>query len=313
MIQGDHYSVLLRESVDAVIGSPDALYVDGTFGRGGHSREILSRLSSAGRLIAFDKDPVAVSEGVELQREDSRFTIVHGSFADLPGELEKLGERINGGILLDLGVSSPQLDVAERGFSFMKDGPLDMRMNISSGLSAGEWLRNTESREMARVFKEYGEEKFAKKIAMAIVERRDLSPLRSTLQLAELIETVVPKKEGQKHPATRVFQAIRIEINKELEDLKSVLDSSLEVLNPGARIVVISFHSLEDRIVKRFFKKYSQSQDYPLGVPVTHDKLKAPLKMLGKAQKASDAELQKNTRSRSAIMRVAQRQDLLMR
>lgn len=310
MTQEQHYSVLLQESVEALVVNPDGFYVDGTFGRGGHSKAILARLSDKGRLLAFDKDLDAVAEGEALAKQDQRFTIVHDSFLGLAKEIKKHGCKIDG-LLMDLGVSSPQLDVAERGFSFMREGPLDMRMNTEEGVSAEQWLRETEPREMARVFKEYGEERFAKKIARVIAETREEQPLTTTTQLAELIESSVPKKENQKHPATRVFQAIRIEINKELEDLKGVLDDSLALMSPGARLVVISFHSLEDRIVKRFFKKYSQSQDYPMGVPVTHDKLKAPLKMIGRAFKAGELELQENVRSRSAVMRVAEREDLV--
>jgi len=312
MTQEQHYSVLLQESIDALVLNPNGFYVDGTFGRGGHSREILSRLSAEGRLLAFDKDLVAVAEGELLAKQDSRFSIVHGSFTKLAEELTRQHSKIDG-FLMDLGVSSPQLDVAERGFSFMRNGPLDMRMNTTEGISAEQWLMDTDPYEMARIFKEYGEERFAKKIARTIAERREEQPLKTTSQLADLIESVVPNKENQKHPATRVFQAIRIEVNRELDDLKSVLDVSMDVLKPGARMVVISFHSLEDRIVKRFFKKYSQSQDYPMGVPVTHDMLHAPLKMIGRALKAGDSELQENVRSRSAIMRIAERENKELR
>lgn len=300
-----HYSVLLRESVEALITDEAGTYIDGTFGRGGHSALILSKLSSEASLIGFDKDPEAIRTAEALKDRDARFDVVHSSFAGLAEELNRRQIKAHG-ILLDLGVSSPQLDEAERGFSFMRDGPLDMRMDNSSGISAEDWIAQTDPREMARVFKEYGEERFARRIATKIAEERELQKIDTTLKLAALIESAVPKKDEHKHPATRVFQAIRIEINNELADLSRALEASLDCLVSGGRIVVISFHSLEDRIVKRFFRKYSQSQDYPLGVPVTHDKLIAPLKLLGRATKAGEQELEENVRSRSAIMRVAE-------
>ena len=301
-----HYSVLLKDSVEALVQNADGIYVDGTFGRGGHSREILSRLSSSGKLIAFDKDPQAVSVGATLHEQDARFEMVHASFASLPDYCKQQGVLVDG-ILLDLGVSSPQLDQAERGFSFLRDGPLDMRMDYTRGLSAADWIDQVDERDMAKVFKEYGEERFARRIARKIIERRQEGKISRTLELAKLIEDAVPKKEIGKHPATRVFQAIRIEVNSELDELANVLESSLDVLNENARLVVISFHSLEDRLVKRFFRKYSKSQDFPQGVPVTHDMLRAPLAIVGKAVKASDGELQENVRSRSAILRVAKK------
>ncbi|WP_096085342.1 16S rRNA (cytosine(1402)-N(4))-methyltransferase RsmH [Agaribacterium haliotis] len=306
MSQSVHYSVLLEESVELLLKTDKGLYVDGTFGRGGHSRLILSRLAGDAHLIGFDKDPEAVAVGKQLAAEDSRFEICHRSFCELDAELAQRNQQADG-ILLDLGVSSPQLDEAERGFSFMRDGPLDMRMNTEAGISAAQWLAQTSEQDMARVFKEYGEERFARRIAKKIIERREQKALTRTLELAELIEGTVPKHIEKKHPATRVFQAIRIEINRELEDLKLALDASMKALKPGGRLVVISFHSLEDRLVKRYFKKFSQSQDFPPGVPVTHDQLKAPLKIVGKAIKAGEHELGENVRSRSAIMRVAER------
>ncbi|WP_370981286.1 16S rRNA (cytosine(1402)-N(4))-methyltransferase RsmH [Agaribacterium sp. ZY112] len=305
MSQDVHYSVLLEESLDGLLQDKQGLYVDGTFGRGGHSRALLKRLGADARLIGFDKDPQAVATGEALASEDARFTIQHSSFADI-ASLPDCRGRVDG-ILLDLGVSSPQLDEAERGFSFMRDGPLDMRMDTSAGPSAAQWLEHSAEDAMVRVFRDYGEERFARRIARKIVERRAEKPLTRTLELARLIEETVPKKDEKKHPATRVFQAIRIEINRELEDLKLALDAAMKALKPGGRLVVISFHSLEDRIVKRFIKKYSQSQDFPIGVPVTHDQLKSPLKIIGKAIKAGDKELGENVRSRSAIMRIAER------
>lgn len=306
-----HYSVLLKESVDALITRKDGFYIDGTFGRGGHSRAILSLLGANGRVLAFDKDPQAVAIGKALESEDSRFEIVHASFASLRDEVTRREEGVDG-VLLDLGVSSPQLDEAERGFSFLRDGPLDMRMDNSGGMTAAQWIAETDEREMARIFRDYGEERFAKRIARFIAEARVGSPINTTLQLANLVDAAVPKKDPHKHPATRVFQAIRIEINAELKDLELALEAAMSVVKPGGRMVVISFHSLEDRIVKRFFKKFSQSQDYPLGVPVTHDKLLAPLNLIGKAIKASDEELRENVRSRSAVMRVAERTEIVV-
>ena len=304
-----HYSVLLEESVDALIQNPDGIYIDGTFGRGGHSAEMLNRLGSSGSLIAFDKDPSALVVAGEFSDRDARFEIVHDSFAQMGPELHRRTQMVDG-VLLDLGVSSPQLDNAERGFSFLRDGPLDMRMDNSQGLTAAQWIAETDVVQMMRVFRNYGEERFAKRIANNIKEAREESAITTTLELANIIESSVPKKEHKKHPATRVFQAIRIEINRELKDLELALEGAMSILKPGGRIVVISFHSLEDRIVKRFFKKFSQSQDFPLGVPVTHDKLKAPLKLIGRAIKASEEELEQNVRSRSAVMRIAERSDV---
>ncbi len=306
MSERSHYSVLLDESVSALVTDPSGLYVDGTFGRGGHSRAILARLSLQGAVLGFDKDPAAIAVAGALAQSDARFSAVHQSFTAIAAELAQRQVQADG-VLLDLGVSSPQLDDAERGFSFLRDGPLDMRMDNSRGISAAEWLAKTDERDMAYVFKRYGEERFAKRIARRIVEARLEQNIERTAQLAEIVSDAMPFKEEGKHPATRVFQAIRIEINNELGDLEAALKSSLALLKPGGRMVVISFHSLEDRLVKRFFRRFSQSQDYPLGVPVTHDKLKAPLAIIGKAVKASEAELKENIRSRSAVMRVAER------
>ena len=301
-----HYSVLLQESVDALLWNPDGCYIDATFGRGGHSRAILDRLSERGRLIAFDKDPQAIKVAQSLEKQDVRFSIVHRSFRFVADELSVKGQLVDG-ILFDLGVSSPQLDQAERGFSFLKDGPLDMRMNTDEGQSAEQWLAQASEQEMTRVFREYGEERFAKRIAKAIVEQREDQAISTTLQLANLIESSVPKLEQHKDPATRVFQAIRIEINQELEDLRLALEALPSLLVDDGRAVVISFHSLEDRMVKRFFKQQSRSQEFPPGLPVTHDQLKAPLSIVGKMLKASEQEVSMNTRSRSAVMRVVRK------
>ena len=301
----DHYSVLLKESVDALVQRPNGFYIDGTFGRGGHSREILSRLAPNGHLLGLDKDPEAISVAETLAQTDARFRYQHASFARFP---EFLGAELPlDGVLLDLGVSSPQLDEARRGFSFMKDGPLDMRMDSSSGQTAEQWLASVDENTMTRVFRDFGEERFARRIARTIVEQRARESICSTGQLARLIEAAVPVKDKFKHPATRVFQAIRIEINQELQELQQALQQALRCLAPGGRLVVISFHSLEDRMVKRFMKQFAKSQDYPAGLPVTHDKLLAPLTIVGKAIQASAEEVDANVRSRSAVMRVAER------
>jgi len=298
-----HYSVLLKESIDALVVDVDAVYVDGTFGRGGHSREILKRLSDKGRLVAFDKDPEAVAIGRQLEEEDARFSIRHNSFAAIDQELQ---EKV-AGVFLDLGVSSPQLDQAQRGFSFMKDGPLDMRMNNQDGVTAAQWIAEAKQEDIAFALKEYGEERFAKRIAGAIVEHRELKPIETTLQLAKIVTDANPRWEKGKNPATRAFQGIRIQINSELDDLMVALDTSLQSLLPLGRLVVISFHSLEDRIVKRFFRDKSRGKEFPIGVPVTEAMLEKELKIIGKPIKASEAELEENIRSRSAVLRVAER------
>lgn len=303
-----HYSVLLRESVDALVLKTDGIYLDGTFGRGGHSRAILQKLDSAGSVIGFDKDPQAVEVGRELAESDGRFSIVHNSFARLLDELEqrKLIGRVSG-VLLDLGVSSPQLDQAERGFSFSQDGPLDMRMDSSSGQSAAQWVNTVDEAEIARVLKEYGEERFARRMARAIVERRQQQPFTRTLDLADVVAAANPRWEREKHPATRAFQAIRIAVNSELDDLQQGLTAALDCLVPGGRIVVISFHSLEDRIVKRFFKREAQGIQYPKDIPITHSMQQQSLRLVQKPVKANAEEVAENTRSRSAIMRVAEK------
>jgi len=308
MNPSNHFSVLLQESIAALVTDPGGIYIDGTFGRGGHSRAILSALSAEGQLLAFDKDPQAVQVGRELEQQDARFNMFHDSFAALTAVAEQRGVagRV-AGVLLDLGVSSPQLDQAERGFSFMHDGPLDMRMDTTRGINAADWVNTTREEEMARVFFEYGEERFSRRMARAIVARRLQTPFTRTRDLAEVITAANPRWERDKHPATRVFQAIRIAINHELEDLERVLPAALQVLRSGGRIVVISFHSLEDRLVKRFFKQEVRGEHFPKGLPVTADQLRQSLTLVGKSQKASGAEVQQNVRSRSAIMRVAEK------
>jgi 16S rRNA (cytosine1402-N4)-methyltransferase len=303
-----HETVLLDEAVDALITDPDGLYVDGTFGRGGHSRRILGRLGSAGRLLVIDKDPAAITAAAALQAGDARVRVAHGSFADMAAFVAALPEvRQVRGILLDLGVSSPQLDVAERGFSFMQDGPLDMRMDTSQGVSAAQWLAGAAEDEIARVLYEFGEEKFSRRMARAIVAARQQQPITTTLQLAEIIKEANPAWEKHRHPATRAFQGIRIFINDELRDLELALDRMLELLAPGGRIVVISFHSLEDRLVKQFMHKHVKGDAFPPGVPVTAAQMKPRLRLVGKAHKVGDAERERNVRARSAVMRVAEK------
>ncbi len=304
-----HTTVLLNETVDACVWNPDGVYVDGTFGRGGHSRTLLSKLSPKGRLIGIDKDPRAISAGQALEQQDGRFSIAHGSFAELTRILaEQQIDKIDG-LLLDLGVSSPQLDDAERGFSFLRDGPLDMRMDSSSGQSAADWVAETSEAEIARVLKEYGEERFARRMAAAIVKQRSQMPITRTAELAELIKQANPAWEKHKHPATRAFQAIRIAVNNELGDLETILAASIDCLCASGRLSIISFHSLEDRIVKRFIRDQERGRDIPPGVPVTDDQLGKTLRRIGKAIKPSRVEVERNPRARSAVLRIAERLD----
>ncbi|MCW8196524.1 16S rRNA (cytosine(1402)-N(4))-methyltransferase RsmH [Proteobacteria bacterium 005FR1] len=303
-----HITVLLREAVDALIVDPNGLYVDGTFGRGGHSREILAHLSESGRLLAMDKDPAAKAHAQQSFAGDDRFEFVAGSFTNLRQAVEGRGQlgKVDG-ILLDLGVSSPQLDEAERGFSFSQGGPLDMRMDPSHGQSAAEWISRAKDTEIAQVLKEYGEERFARRIARAIVAARAEQPIERTDQLAGIIAKAHPAWEVGKHPATRSFLAIRLYINRELEDLQDLLSQVVEVLKPGGRLVVISFHSLEDRIVKRFIRRQSKGEELPRGLPVTEAQLNRTMKSIGKAVRPVESEVKNNVRARSAIMRVAEK------
>jgi len=295
--------VLLAESVSALSVRADGSYLDGTFGRGGHSRAILSRLSQAGRLIAVDKDPAAEASA-QVLAEDSRFQFVPGSFADIS---RVVSDGSLDGILLDLGVSSPQLDDATRGFGFNGDGPLDMRMDTRSGMTAAEWVAAAPEQEIADVIKTYGEERFAKRMASAVVRARVEAPITSTRQLASIIAEANPKWEPHKHPATRAFQAIRIFINRELEDLELALSLMVDKLKIGGRLVVISFHSLEDRIVKRFMRDQARGIQLPRHVPVVDSDAGKTLNLIGKAIRPSDEEIARNPRSRSAVMRVAER------
>jgi len=305
-----HRTVLLDEAVDAlsiVDARSDGVFVDGTFGRGGHSRRILERLSAKGRLIAFDKDPQAVVVAQKLAQEDSRFVIVHDSFATLEAQLAALNIEKIDGVLLDLGVSSPQVDEAERGFSFRADGPLDMRMDTTRGMAASEWLAIATQENLEKVIRDYGEERFAFQIAKAIVARRAVEPLVSTRDFAALVASAVKTREKGKDPATRTFQAVRIFINQELEELEAGLNQAYERLAPFGRLVVISFHSLEDRIVKRFMADKANVPQPHRRLPVRAVDLPSPLmKLLGRV-KPSEEEIAANPRSRSAVMRCAMR------
>jgi 16S rRNA (cytosine1402-N4)-methyltransferase len=305
-----HITVLLEEAVEALAVRADGCYLDGTFGRGGHSRRILQNLGPDGRLLGFDKDPQAIATGQALAAEDGRFVIVQRSFAELGSEaLERgLAGKISG-VLLDLGVSSPQLDDPERGFSFMNDGPLDMRMDPSRGISAAEFVNTAPAEDIARVFKEYGEERFARRMAGAVVARRETQPFERTADLAEVLKVANPAWEKGKNPATRAFQGLRIHVNNELGDLEAGLDAALENLEIGGRLVVISFHSLEDRIVKLFMRKLvkGEADNMPRNLPIRHQAFEPRIKIIGKAQFASDDETRANPRSRSAVMRVAEK------
>lgn len=303
-----HETVLLQEAVDALVTDTQGIYIDGTFGRGGHTRRLLSLLGPDAQVLGFDKDPQAIEACRQLAAEDSRFHYVHATFAELKSELERRGwaGKISG-ILLDLGVSSPQLDDPERGFSFMSDGPLDMRMNNAAGQSAAEWLNRADADDIATVLKEYGEERFARRIANAIVEQRQQQPLLRTRQLTALVEGAVPVREKHKHPATRTFQGIRIFINRELDDLNEALQQAVDVLAPAGRLAVISFHSLEDRIVKQFIQRKEKGEPLPRHLPVRHQDVQRELRSVLKQVRASDEEVSRNPRARSAIMRVAEK------
>jgi 16S rRNA (cytosine1402-N4)-methyltransferase len=302
-----HQTVLLREAVEALVTRPGGCYVDGTFGRGGHSNYLLEQLDQEGRLLGVDKDLTACSVAKELELSEPRFEFFHGSFAALPDQLHRMGVDAVDGILLDLGVSSPQLEVAERGFSFLRDGPLDMRMDTSRGETAAQWLASAKEQDIAWVLKNYGEERFSRRIAGAIVEAREEEPIITTGRLAKLVKDANPKWEKHKHPATRAFQAIRIKVNRELDDLQDLLADSVDMLRVGGRLVVISFHSLEDRLVKRFMRDMSRGDEIPKGVPVTDSALNKRMKLVGRAIKASPEEVEGNVRSRSAVMRVAEK------
>ncbi|WP_217475148.1 16S rRNA (cytosine(1402)-N(4))-methyltransferase RsmH [Stutzerimonas stutzeri] len=305
-----HVTVLLDEAVAALAVRADGRYLDGTFGRGGHSRLLLRQLGPDGCLLGFDKDPLAIATGQALAAEDGRFVVVQRSFAELGEEVAQRGwTGTISGVLLDLGVSSPQLDDPERGFSFLNDGPLDMRMDPSRGVSAAEWIATASEEDIAHVFKEYGEERFAKRMARAVVQRRAERPFERTADLAQVLTVANPAWEKGKNPATRAFQGLRIFINNELGDLETGLEAALEALEVGGRLVVISFHSLEDRIVKQFMRRHAKGEadTLPRDLPIIPEKFVPRLKLLGRPQYASAEEVKANPRSRSAVMRVAEK------
>jgi len=305
-----HLPVLYSEALRELTIKPDGIYIDCTFGRGGHSRGLLQQLGCNGKLLGLDRDLDAInSEIAQELSKDPRFELEHCCFSQLQNVVEKRGwvGKVDG-ILMDFGVSSPQLDNAERGFSFMQDGPLDMRMDCSSGLSAAEWLASVSEQDLVRVLYDYGEERFARRIAAAIVAQRLEAPLVTTKQFVDLLVEAIPFREKYKHPATRSFQAVRIAVNHELDEINAVLEQAVNVLASGGRLVVISFHSLEDRIVKRFIRDESRGKYNPVKLPMQAGELAAiRLIKCGKAIKAGTEELARNTRARSAIMRVAER------
>jgi 16S rRNA (cytosine1402-N4)-methyltransferase len=308
MSSNEHVPVLLGPVLEGLKIKPDGCYVDGTFGRGGHSKEILKRLGNKGRLIAIDRDPQAIASAPAVLTEDPRFELVRADCEQLETiirERDLVGQV--DGLLLDLGVSSPQLDSAERGFSFMRDGPLDMRMDPDTGISASEWLASVDEKELRSVLKRYGEEPNAGRIASAIVDARAVSPISRTAQLARIVEEAKPSRGEKIHPATKTFQAIRIAINGELHQLESVLQHSLAVMRRGARLCVISFHSLEDRIVKRFMRDASRETEQYRGMPDVPREFRPKLKLIGKPVTATVAEIEANRRARSARLRVAER------
>lgn len=306
----EHITVLLNEAVDALNIWPSGIYVDGTFGRGGHSRLILSRLNEQGRLIVFDKDPAAIAVAQELARQDQRVSVFHQGFSHFDAACTELGISQIDGALFDLGISSPQIDDASRGFSFRFDAPLDMRMDTTRGESAAEWLMYADEQEIHEVIKNYGEERFSRQIARAIVAKRIEAPIHTTGQLAEIAAQCVRSREKGQHPATRTFQAIRIYINRELDEVAQVLPQVTARLNTHGRLAVIAFHSLEDRIVKQFMREHSTHAPLPKWAAVREADLpKPPLRIVGKPIKAGAEELNYNPRARSAILRVAERTD----
>lgn len=304
----EHLPVLLEEVVDGLAIKPEGIYIDATFGRGGHSQAILKLLNEKGKLLVMDKDPQAIATAKQRFGNDPRVVIEHASFAELENRVAKEGwmGKVDG-LLLDLGVSSPQLDEASRGFSFMREGPLDMRMDTSKGMDAATWLMQAEEKELADVLWQYGEERFSRRIARSIIKRREQGPINSTTELAELIAKSVPKKEQHKNPATRSFQAIRIFINNELEEIKKVLQQSVNVLKEGGRICVISFHSLEDRLVKQFIAAHTEVDARAARLPIKESQIRHRLKKVGKMICPSDDEIAVNPRARSARLRIAER------
>lgn len=299
--------VLLEPALDALRIRADGIYVDGTYGRGGHSTGVLARLGKEGRLVVMDRDPQAVADAQARFAGEARVTVRQANFAAIGDVIEELGLRGRvSGLLLDIGVSSPQLDVPERGFSFQHDGPLDMRMDPGSGLSLGDWLAGAEGDEIARVIREFGEERHARRIARAIVTARQSAPIQTTAELAGVISRAVPGPPTPRHPATRSFQAFRIHINDELGALEQALEAAIEVLAPGGRLVVISFHSLEDRLVKQHFVRAARPPAASRRLPAV-EPFRPKLKLIGRLVRPDEAELQRNPRARSARMRVAEK------
>lgn len=302
-----HQTVLLEEAVRALITNRNGTYVDCTYGRGGHSEAIVRELGAEGRLLVVDRDRVAVEHALERFADDPRVIVQHGAFSRISQFAADHGLESFDGVLLDLGVSSPQLDQGERGFSFRQNGPLDMRMNQTEGETAAEWLALASESDITDVLKRFGEERFARRIARNIVEARQSSPIETTERLVEIVEMSVPRREKHKHPATRTFQAIRIQVNRELEELETCLSDVIDLLKSGGRLVVISFHSLEDRMVKRFFRRMERGDDLPSRLPVTEDQLNRKLRVLNKPVRPTEEETSVNRRARSSIMRVAEK------
>lgn len=305
-----HQTVLKQEAVDALVQDPHGVFLDCTFGRGGHTKLILERISKSGRVIAIDKDLAAIAHAKEHFADEPRLEVVHGSFKDVAEILSDRGLDQVSGALLDLGVSSPQLDEGDRGFSFNHDGPLDMRMDQSAGQTAAEWLNSAKASDIAYVIKRYGEEKHARRIANGIVAAREEAPLETTQDLSKIVSAAIPardQREMKKHPATKTFQAIRIYLNDELQDLEDCLGVIVPLLKPAGRLVVISFHSLEDRIVKRFMREQARGEQLPSRLPIKDADVVRHLKLVGKPIKPSDQEVDSNRRARSSIMRVAER------
>ena len=304
----EHVPVLVNEVEQGLNIQQDGIYVDCTFGRGGHSRVILRNLNDKGKLFVFDKDPMAIEAAEVLAAEDFRVKVIHSAFSEISVYLNKEGllGSVNG-ILFDLGISSPQVDDPERGFSFSQSGDLDMRMDPTSGVSAKDWINLSDESEISQVIRKYGEEKFSRRIARAIIESRDITPIATTADLSDIIVKAIPFPDKNKHPATRTFQAIRIYLNNELDELKAGLFEAYELLAVHGRLVVIRFHSLEDRIVKRFMRQYSKNDPYPDDLPITSDKIKPALKMIGKLITPSNKEYETNVRARSAKLRIAEK------
>ncbi len=302
-----HQTVLLEEAVHALITNRNGTYVDCTYGRGGHSQAIADRLNADGRLLVVDKDLAAIDHAEARFRHDPRVLIEHGAFSQLKSMVKKHQLPDLDGVLMDLGVSSPQLDDGDRGFSFQQSGPLDMRMNQAEGETAEQWLQKASEQNIIDVLKRYGEERFARRIARNILKARKTAPIDTTQKLVSIIETSIPFREKHKHPATRTFQAIRIQVNHELEELETCLHDVIDLLNSGGRFVIISFHSLEDRIVKRFFRRMEKGEDLPSRLPIRDADLDKRVRVLGKPVRASEAEIARNRRARSSIMRIAEK------